>query len=123
MTSASNFQPVVAYETVTIATSGTVSGAIDLHGCTPVGIFLPSTFDGTTIKFQAATTLDGTYVAVEDGAGTPAEITLTASAASKYIAISAAIQEQLRGIRFLKLVAGSTQTSTDTIITLALRPL
>lgn len=123
MTSASQFQPIVAYETVTIAASGTVSGAIDLHGCTPVGVFVPSTFDGTTIKFQASTTLDGTYVAVEDGAGTPAEITLNTSAASKYIAISSAIQEQLRGIRFLKLVAGTSQATTDTVITLAVRPI
>lgn len=124
MPSASNFQPVVAYETVTvdISESTTVSTPIDLHGCTPVGIFLPANFDGTTVKFQASTSLDGTYVAVEDGAGTPAEITLTASAHSKYIAISAAIQEQLRGIRFLKLVTG-VQSTNDTVLTLALRPI
>jgi hypothetical protein len=123
MPSASQSQPVVSYETVTvtIATSTTVSNAIDLHGCTPTGIFLPSTFDGTTVKFQAATAFDGTYVAVEDGAGTPAEITLTASGASKYVAISGAIQQQLRGLRFIKLVTG-VQSTTDTVITLALRP-
>src|SRR5260370_538426 len=111
--SASNFQPTVSYETVTItiATSTTVSNAIDLFGCTPVGILLPSTFDGTTLKLQACDTFDGTYVAVEDGATSPAEITLTASAASKYIAISGTIQQQLRGIRFLKVVTGSAQTT------------
>lgn len=121
---ASNFQPKVSYETVTvtIADSTTVSNAIDLHGTTPVGIFLPSTFDGTTVKFQASTAIDGTYVAVEDGAGTPAEITLTTSAASKYVAISAAMQEQLRGLRYVKLVTG-TQSTTNTILTLALRPI
>ncbi|MCE9566357.1 MAG: hypothetical protein K8U57_30405 [Planctomycetes bacterium] len=125
MPSASNFQPVVSYEdvTITIASSTTVSNAIDLHGCTPVGIFLPSTFDGTTIKFQAASAYDGTYVAVEDGASSPADVVLTATAASKYIAIPQAIQEQLRGIRFLKVVTGSAQTTTNTVITLALRPI
>jgi hypothetical protein len=124
MPSASQFQPVVSYETVTItlATSTTVSNPIDIHGCTPVGIFLPANFDGTTVKFQAATAFDGTYVAVEDGAGTPAEITLTASGASKYIAISAAIQQQLSGLRFIKIVTG-VQSTTDTVITLALRPI
>jgi hypothetical protein len=122
--SASQYQPKVAYETVTvtIATSTTVSNAIDLHGTTPVGILLPSTFDGTTVKFQASTTPDGTYVAVEDGAGTPAEITLTTSGPSKYIAISGTIQQQLRGLRFIKLVTG-VQGTTDTVITLALRPI
>lgn len=125
LAAASNYQPRVSYETatITIASSTTVSEAIDLHGTTPVGIFLPSTFDGTTIKFQAASASDGTYVAVEDGGGTPAEITLTASAASKYIAFSAAIQDQLRGLRFIKVVTGSAQTTTNTILTLALRPL
>jgi hypothetical protein len=123
MPSVSDFQSKVSFPTVTvtIATSTTVSDAIDLHGCTPVGIFLPATFDGTTVKFQAAPAIDGTYVAVEDGGGTPAEITLTASAASKYIAISGAIQQQLRGIRFLKLVTG-VQSTTNTVITLAVRP-
>jgi len=123
MPSVFDFQPVVAFPTVTvtIASSTTVSNAIDLHGTTPCGIFLPATFDGTTVKFQAAVAFDGTYVAVEDGAGTPAEITLTASAHSKYVAISGAIQQQLRGIRFLKLVTG-VQSTTDTVITLAVRP-
>lgn len=121
----SNYQSKVSYETVTItiADSTTVSEAKDLQGTTVVGIFLPSTFDGTALTFQASSTIDGTYVAVEDGAGTPATITLTASAASKYIALSAAIQDQLRGLRFIKVVTSSAQTTTNTILTLALRPL
>lgn len=125
MPSAAQFQPVVAYETVTvtIAQSTTVSNAIDLHGCTLVGVFLPSTFNGTALTFQASTTLDGTYVAVEDGAASPANVTLTATAASKYIAIPAAIQEQLRGVRFLKVVTSTAQADTDTVLTLALRPI
>ena len=121
----SQFQPIVSYETVTvtIASSTTVSNAIDLHGTTPVGIFLPSTFNGTALTFQASTAFDGTYVAVEDGGASPANVTLTATAASKYIAIPAAIQEQLRGVRFLKVVTSTAQADTDTILTLALRPI
>ncbi len=123
--SASQFQPKVAYETVTvtIASSTTVSSAIDLNGTTPVGIFLPSTFNGTALTFQASATSDGTYVAVEDGAASAANVTLTATAASKYIAIPAAVQDQLRGLRFLKIVTSTAQADTDTVITLALRPL
>lgn len=123
MVAETDFQPLVTYKQVTVASGQTVSSAIDLHGTTPVGIFLPSTFDGTTVKFQASTALDGTFYAVEDGAGTPAEITLTASAHSKYIAFSSAIQQQLRGIRFIKVVTGTAQSSTDTVLTLALRPI
>lgn len=120
MTSASNFQPIVAYETVTVASGGTTSGALDLHGCTPVGFFLPSTFDGTTIKLTASTTIDGTYVAVQDGAASPADITYTTSAASKYVAVTN--PDALLGLRFIKVVLG-TQTTTDTIVTVAVRPL
>jgi hypothetical protein len=125
LAAASNYQPKVSYETVTvdIETSTTVSSAIDLHGATLVGIFLPSTFNGTALTLQASSTIDGAYVAVEDGAGSPANITLTATAASKYIAISAAIQDQLRGVRFLKIVTSTAQADTDTVITLALRPI
>lgn len=125
MPSVSDFQPRVSFPTVTvtIASSTTVSNAIDLHGCTPCGVFLPSTFNGTALTFQAAPAFDGSYVAVEDGASSPANITLTATAASKYIAIPATVQEQLRGVRFLKIVTSTAQADTDTILTLAVRPI
>jgi hypothetical protein len=119
MPSASQYQPLAAYEdvTVTIASSTTVSNAIDLHGASLVGFFLPSTFDGSTISLQAASSLNGTYVAVQDGAGS--DYTLTV-AASRYIPIpNLAVTA---GLRFIKLVTGTAQTTTDTVITLALRP-
>lgn len=123
MPSASQFQPVVCSDlTATIASGQTTSGAVDLGGTMLCGVFLPATFDGTTLKLQAAPTIDGTYVAVENGAGTPAEITLTASGHSKYVPVKEADFPLMRGLRFIKLVAGSSQTSTDTVITLATIP-
>ncbi len=126
MPNTSDFQARVCYDkvaTITIASSTTISDAVDLGGCSLVGLFLPATFDGTTLTLQACSTIDGTYVAVEDGAASPAVITLSATAHSKYIALSAAVQDQLRGLRFIKLVCGTAQTTTNTLITLATRPL
>lgn len=118
-----NFQPQVNYDlTATIAATGTTSGEVDLGGTMLVGVFLPATFDGTTIKISAASSSGGTFVTVENGAGTPADVTITASAHSKYVPLAAADRDAIRGLRFIKLVAGSTQNTTDTVITLATIP-
>lgn len=123
MPNVSEFQPKSCAPTATIATGGTTSEAVDLHGCELCGVFLPSTFDGTTLTLLAAPTADGTYVAVENGAASPANVTITATAASKYAPLAAADRDAVRGLRFMKFVAGSTQTTTDTILTLNVRPL
>lgn len=121
--SSSNFQPQTNYDlTATITVGGTTSGEVDLGGTMLVGVFLPSTFDGTTLKISAATASGGTFVTVETGAGTPADVTITGSAASKFVPLAAADRDIVRGLRFIKLVAGSTQTTTDTVITLATIP-
>lgn len=118
------FQPRVCYNlTATIASGQSTSAAVDLSDCELLGVFLPSTFDGTAIKFQAATSADSTFVTVENGAASPADVTLTASAHSKYVPLAAADRNALRGVRHLKLVSSSSQSTTDTIITLAVRPL
>ncbi len=102
---------------VTVASGQTESGAIDLSGNTLAGIHVPSTFDGTTITLLTAPTLTGTYTAVQDGDGGTFTITTAASryAPIKNLAIVA-------GIRFLKLQCGSSQTTTDTVFTLSVRP-
>lgn len=118
MPNASQYTPNDAYDkTATIAASGTTSEAVDLSGCDLCGIFVPSTFDGTTITLTASTTIDGTFVAVQDGNGNAFTITTTASryAPVNNLAIVA-------GLRYIKLVCG-TQSTTDTVFTLALRPI
>lgn len=106
-------EPVQYDLTATIATSGTTSGAVDLGNRKLVSIFLPSTFDGTTITFTASTTLGGTYVAVLNPlSGAAVSYTV---AASRVININPA---DFAGLRFIKIVAGTTQSTTDTILTL-----
>ncbi len=111
--------PRVYYDqtaTITIATSTTVSAAVDLYGTQLVGIFVPSTFDGTGITISASTAIDGTYVDVQTDhtSATAYPITTTAS---RYIPLdNLAIPE---GLRYIKLTTGSAQTTTNTIFTLA----
>lgn len=116
---AGQFQPNDAYNlTATVAVSGTTSGAVDLSGTDIVGIFVPSTFDGTSITFTASTTIDGTYVAVQDGDGSTFSLTTTAS---RYVPVKNLAL--ISGLRYIKIVTGSSQTSTDTVFTLATRPI
>ena len=111
--------PVVAYDLLaTVPVDTATSNAVDLRGNTLVGVFLPSTFDGTVFTLTGSDTLAGTYVAIQDGAG--AAVTVT-SAASKYASFPNPLL--LTGVRFVKIVTTTTQTTTSTIITLAVRPL
>ena len=102
--------------TATIASIGTTSEAIDLMGCELVGLHLPSSFTGTTIKITTAPTLGGTYQNVLSGGS---DYTL-AVAQGKYVPIeNLAI---LAGCRFIKIVSGSSEAA-ERVITLATRPI
>lgn len=101
-------------KTVTIENGETVSGAVDLGGETLVGITIPTGFEGTAITFQVATAIDGTYRAWHVD-GSALSITVTANIAVQID------PSDLAGARFLKLVAGTSQTG-DITLTLHTRP-
>lgn len=103
-------------QTATIAVGGNRSEAIDLKGMNLAGFLLPSNFDGTTLKLEMSDALDGTYIPVH---ASGVEVSYTV-AASKYIAVDNLAVTA--GLRYIKLVTGSNQTTTDTVIKLALRP-
>jgi hypothetical protein len=116
MPSSSNFQPNDSYDlSATIASGQTASDVIDLGGTDLCGLFIPSTFDGTTLTLQASQTASGTFVTVQSGGS---DYTLT-TAASKYTPIENLAV--VAGLRFIKLVAGTAQSTTDTVIGLAAR--
>ncbi len=104
-------------KTATIAVSTTASPEVDLEDFDLVGIVTPSTFDGTTLTISAATVSGGTFypVAASNSASTAYTITTTASI---WTPIDPTVT---RGLRFIKVTAGSSQTTTDTIIQLVLR--
>jgi hypothetical protein len=111
--------PIPLVQTATVAVNGTTTDEIDLgRGQQLFGIFVPSTFDGTTITLTASPSSGGTFVAVQDGYGSTFTLTTTAS---RYVPIS-----DLRitgGLRYIKLVCGSTQTTSSTEFTLITRQL
>ncbi len=104
-------------KTATIALNGTVSPEVDIEDFDLVGVITPSTFDGTGLTISAATVSGGTFypVAASNAASTAYAIT---TAASIWTPIDPIVT---RGLRFIKLTAGSTQTTTSTVITLVLR--
>lgn len=94
---------------VTIADSMTTSSAIDLNGMTIVGMQMPVTMSSTAITFLAAITASGVYQPVYNGTGTLVSITV---ASGEYIQID---PTKFQGIRFLKLVMGSSESPAITV--------
>lgn len=109
--------PQYAAASVIIANSTTVSAEIDLADYDLVGIFAPSTMDGTDITFTASETSGGTFVpvAASNAASTAYKIV---TAPSTYTPID---PDVFTGLRYIKLVAATAQTTTDTLFRLALR--
>ena len=95
----------------TVANGNTVSDYKDIHGCDVVG-FYTTTLTSTAITFQAASDLDQTFVAVKDSGGSAISFTV---ASNGYYGFS---QDQIckfRGIRYIKLVCGSSEGAARAI--------
>src|SRR5205823_13245365 len=85
MPTSTNYAPKCCYDlAATIAVSGTTSNAVDLSGCTLVGLFIPATFDGTTLTITASSTLGGTYLSVQQDHTSATAYTITTTA-SRYV--------------------------------------
>jgi len=119
MPQSSQFSPSDTYDlTATIASGQTKSGVIDLSGVDPCGFFLPAEFDGTTLTFEAAASANGTFYPVYDDSGSLYTLTVDDGRA-----VGLRNLAPLAGFRFIKLVAGTSQSTTDTVITIAARPI
>lgn len=114
MPSHTSYQPVVALVPTTIANAATVSASINLMGATLCGIYLPAAFTGTSLSFQAAATLEGTYQTIQRNGG---DYTLTV-AQGKYVVLDPAV---FAGVQFMKVVSGSSEGALRTL-NLAVRP-
>lgn len=114
MVESTEYQGIIDFEEVTIASSGTTSGAVDTHGMTICGIYTPDTMTGTALTLTASTSLDGTYVPVEDGAGAAISKTIDGG---EYVPFNPA---DTAGLRYIKVVSGTAEGAERTL-TLALR--
>lgn len=105
------------YVTATVPVTTKVSNEVDLQYYDLVGIITPATFDGTDITFTGASASGGTYVTVaaSNAAATAYTIITTASI---FTPINPTIFD---GLRFIKVNTTTTQGTTDSVFTLALR--
>jgi hypothetical protein len=95
-------------DTVTIASSGTVSTTVTMeNNRVPLAIFMPAAFSGTSVKFEASA--DGSNFFRVYNAGADYEPTVSAS---KYVTLNQSIMDS---VRYVKLVSTSTETAARTI--------
>lgn len=95
-------------------TSGTTSSAVDLGGETLLGIITPASLASTSLAIYVCNTLNGTYLPLKDKTGT-AITSITTSSSAEALSVGDLVQ-QLKGWRFIKLEAGSSETSKTIII-------
>lgn len=107
------------YTPVTIASGQTTSDPIDLAGTDLCGIEFPAAMTGTTLKVQMASSFNGTYKTVQKDEVGGGDYTITVTAGKYVPLINLAITA---GLRFIKLVSGSTEAADRTIV-IAARPL
>jgi len=115
MPAVNEIPPMISTLTVNIANGQTTSTAIDLSGASLVGIQMPAAFTGTSISFQVATSVGGTYQTMIDASGSTISKTISAS---KYLVIDPA---EFAGVQFFKIVSGSSEGASRDL-TLVARP-
>lgn len=121
MTDKTQFQQRLSSQTVTILDGETISSVASLNGTSLLAFDIPAGFTGTVITFLVSS--DGTnylpYHRMGDGGAAKARV--NADNANNPYAY-ATESTDFAGYNFIKLVAGTTQT-TDIAITLKTRPL
>ena len=101
-------------DSVTFASGGTVSTAVETRGYNSGSILLPAEFNADVISFEGAEKSDGTFAQIYNSGG--ALVSFTAAGASKWYDLPAAVF----GLGFLKVVTG-TATGAAATVTVSLR--
>jgi hypothetical protein len=101
----------VASFTFTIATDADLSDSVCIDGFSFGMLYLPSTLDGTELKFHVCGTKGGTYLAVVD-ATTGSDLTYTVAASKAVV-----VPPEVFGAAYLKIESVTDQATTDTVIT------
>lgn len=92
--------------TCKVTNGQTVSAAVDTAGLRNAGLYIPSTFDGTTLSFQVSHD-NSTYQVLYDILNN--QVSMTVAASRNYD-----LPGELMAWRYWKLVCGTSQSSTDT---------
>lgn len=103
----------VAVATASVANGGNVSTTVDCRGFDPVGIEVPSTFDGTIINFRVSMD-NSTFQVLYDMTNTLVQMTVTAGR-------SYPLWGELAGWSYIQVTCGTAQSTTSTDFRIQLR--
>jgi hypothetical protein len=98
----------VVIDSVKISATETTSTALYMMHKTPVGLYFPDAFTGTSISFEVADPNDN-WRTIADGAG--ADVTKTV-AADKYIPLN---PSDFAGVNKIRIVSGSSEAASREI--------
>lgn len=95
--------------TVTIASAGTTSAAIDGQAYAFYGLIMPGTITSTAMTFTVSDKSDGTFVALYDETNTQVSVTIAASRAYN-------LPDALAAWPWFKIVMGSSEAADRSLI-------
>jgi hypothetical protein len=106
----------ITYQTATIASSGTTSGAVSTgiigtENTQLMGLEFPAAMTGTSMTFTGSRSSDGTYVTITEVGGA-SNYTVTVSA-GKFVPVEPRV---FATFPFIKLVSGSAEGAERSII-------
>jgi hypothetical protein len=96
--------------TATIASSGSLSAAIDIGTMRSIGIIMPATWTTADLTFSVCDTLGGTYSNLYDAAGTEVDIPV---AQAKAYTLSAAMTRLIAPWRYIKVRSGTSGAAVN----------
>lgn len=107
---------IVKRATVTIASAGTVSGAVLAADCVAFGLQMPAAFTGTSITFQVSADRGTTFQALYDSTGAN-QVTLAVAASRSYD-----LPAELTAFDAFKIVSGSSEGAARSLVVIGKAP-
>ncbi len=103
--------------TVTILATEKISSVLEKAHYKDIAIILPANWTTSVITFTGCATPDGTFVPIvfADDVGA---VTIPSVAASQCIVLNGEIRDALAAVPYIRIVASTTQASTDKVITI-----
>ena len=103
--------------TVTILATEKISSVLEKAHYKHIAIFLPANWTTSIITFTGCSTADGTFLPVVF-ANDVGAVTIASVAASQCIVLNGEIRDALAAVPYIRIVATTTQASTDKVITI-----
>ena len=102
----------MAGATVAMAVNTNHTVAYDLSGMTLVGVHVPTGFNGGTLSLYTCLTVDGTYYACQDGAGTTYSVTVGGTPPC-YVPMDPV---KTKGVRYVELISNTNANANFNLV-------